>query len=368
MPFPDALGGITCFLKNLSQGNLPGSNPDVINPCIGGWIPDHSVTQGETTGEQSSPGGCTIRSGHIKIAAAHPILCQLIDVRSFISLLPIAGNIPVTQIVDIDQDKIRRFGFGFFLDNQLAIKHLPPPKSHPIWKRLREDIYRFVYEQAKINNQKDRIGMTRVYPEDFDPYPGCFLKKDINDKIVNFVIIYEDEAGKKYVSEVFDFDLPYEPEIKEGSDFLQVCLFGGAIFLLPYPNLVLQKGESFFSLTKEIPIISFRSKSRRYPAGYLSLEYSYIFDAAAKNYLRAGYKQLYELPYIEYLSSGVSLYTNFLGNNGIGIEASLGLFTIVDTFTLYTRYRFNIKMGDSPGNFHEISLGLYSSFFSFYLN
>jgi len=191
---------------------------------------------------------------------------------------------------------------------------------------------------------------------------------EFNSKIVNFIIVYEDEAGNKYIGETFDFDLPYEPEIKKGSDFLQVCLFAGAIFLLPYPNLVLQKGESFFSLTKEIPIISFRSKSRRYPAGYLSLEYSYIFKASAKNYLRAGYKQLYELPYIEYVSPGVSLYTNFLGNNGIGIEASLGLFTIVDTFTLYTRYRYNIKMGDSPGNFHEISLGLYSSFFSLYLN
>jgi len=191
---------------------------------------------------------------------------------------------------------------------------------------------------------------------------------DFNDKIVNFVILTEDEAGNKYVSEVFDFDLPYEPEIKGGSDFLQVCLFGGAIFLLPYPNLVFQSGESFFSLTKEIPIISFRSKSRRYPAGYLSLEYSYIFDASAKNYLRAGYKQIYELPYIQYFSPGVSLYTNFLGNNGIALETSIGLFTIVDTFTLYTRYRYNIKPGGSPGNFHEVSIGLYSSFFSYYLN
>ena len=191
---------------------------------------------------------------------------------------------------------------------------------------------------------------------------------EFNDKIVNFVILTEDEAGDINFSEVFDFDLPYEPEIKKGSGFLQVCLFAGAIFLLPYPSLVLQKEESYFSLTKEIPIFSFRSKSRRYPAGYLSLEYSYIFNVAAKNYLRAGYKQLYELPYIEYLSPGVSLYTNFLGNNGIGLETSIGLFTIVETFTLYTRYRFNIKMGDSPGNFHEISLGLYSSFFSYYLN
>lgn len=191
---------------------------------------------------------------------------------------------------------------------------------------------------------------------------------EFNDKIVNFVIVTEDEAGNKNISEIFDFDLPYEPEIKQGSDLVQVCLFAGAIFLLPYPSVVLQGEESYFSLTKEIPIFSFRSKSRRYPAGYLSLEYSYIFNAAAKNYLRAGYKQLYEVPYVEYLSPGVSLYTNFLGNNGIGLEASIGLFTIVDTFTLYSRYRYNIKMGDTPGNFHEVSIGLYSSFFSFYLN
>lgn len=190
---------------------------------------------------------------------------------------------------------------------------------------------------------------------------------ELSGKIVDFVVVTEDENGNKFVSEVFDFDLPYEPEAKEGSDLVQVCLFGGAIFLLPYPNLAVQNGESFFSLTKEIPIISFRSKSRRYPAGYLSLEYSYIFEASAKNYLRAGYKQFYKLPYIEYISPGVSLYTNFLGNNGIGLETSIGLFTIVDTFTLYTRYRFNIKMGDTPGNFHEISIGLYSSFFSVYL-
>jgi len=191
---------------------------------------------------------------------------------------------------------------------------------------------------------------------------------EFTGKIVNFVIVYEDEASNKYIGETFDFDLPYEPEIKEGSDFLQVCLFGGAIFLLPYPNLVFQSGESFFSLTKEIPIISLRSKSRRYPAGYLSLEYSYIFNASAKSYLRAGYKQFYELPYIEYFSPGVSLYTNFLGNNGIALETSIGLFTIVDTFTLYARYRYNIKPGGSSGNFHEVSIGLYSSFFSYYLN
>jgi hypothetical protein len=71
--------------------------------------------------------------------------------------------------------------------------------------------------------------------------------------------------------------------------------------------------------------------------------------------------------YLKYLSPGVSLYTNFLGNNGVAIEFSAGLFTIVDTFTLYARYRYNLKPGDSSGNFHEMSFGLYSGFFSFYL-
>lgn len=77
----------------------------------------------------------------------------------------------------------RMFGFHFFLDNQLFIKHLPPPKMHPIWMQLREDIYRFIYERAKIEHQKEIKGMTKVYPEDFDPYPGCFLKSDLEEKI-----------------------------------------------------------------------------------------------------------------------------------------------------------------------------------------
>ena len=71
----------------------------------------------------------------------------------------------------------------FFLDNQLAIKHLPPPKTHPVWMRLREDIHRFIYERAKIENQKMMMGMTMVHPDEFDPYPGCFLKSDLEEKI-----------------------------------------------------------------------------------------------------------------------------------------------------------------------------------------
>ena len=90
----------------------------------------------------------------------------------------------VTRGEDIDYlINAKMFGFDFFLDNKLSIKHLPPKKNHPIWKRFREDIYRFLYEQSKIRSQYEVNNMTRVSPEDFEPYPGEFLKDDLEDKI-----------------------------------------------------------------------------------------------------------------------------------------------------------------------------------------
>jgi hypothetical protein len=78
----------------------------------------------------------------------------------------------------------RMFGFNFFLDNQVAIRHLPPPRTHPVWKRFREDIYRLLYDRSKIVSQEKRLNMILVEPEDFDPYPGTFFKDDLEDKIL----------------------------------------------------------------------------------------------------------------------------------------------------------------------------------------
>lgn len=90
----------------------------------------------------------------------------------------------VTRGEDIDfLINSKMFGFDFFLDNKLNIKHLPPKKNHPIWKRFREDIYRFLYEQSKIRSQVEVNNMTMVEARDFDPYPGDFLKDDLEDKI-----------------------------------------------------------------------------------------------------------------------------------------------------------------------------------------
>jgi hypothetical protein len=102
--------------------------------------------------------------------------------RSLFKVVPFDPFVPRGEDIDFLMNA-KMFGFRFFLDNQLSIKHLPPPKSHPTWRQLREDIFRFVFEREKITRQQDRKGMRRVAPEEFDPYPGCFLKADLEEKI-----------------------------------------------------------------------------------------------------------------------------------------------------------------------------------------
>ncbi|MGB2762623.1 MAG: hypothetical protein WBC21_03780 [Minisyncoccales bacterium] len=102
--------------------------------------------------------------------------------RSLFTVVPFDPNVLRGEDIDF-LINARMFGYPFFLDNQLSIKHLPPSKTHPFWMQLREDIYRFIYERAKIEHQKEIKGMAKVYPENFDPYPGCFLKKDLEEKI-----------------------------------------------------------------------------------------------------------------------------------------------------------------------------------------
>jgi len=205
-------------------------------------------------------------------------------------------------------------------------------------------------------------------PTDLHKTDIALSNLSFKDNIVSFVIVTESDSGKISRSEVFDFDLPFEPQIKEGSDWITLCLFGSSIFLIPYPSYAAESQQSYFSLTKEIPVISFRSKSLNYPAGYLSFEYSYIFNSENPGYLRAGYKRIFEIPGIEYLSPGISLYTNFDTNVGISPEFSIGLLTIKDTFTMYVRCRTNFTFHSVGTNFQEIYIGFYSGLFSLYLD
>lgn len=184
---------------------------------------------------------------------------------------------------------------------------------------------------------------------------------------IPFFIVVEDSAGNTFYSERYEVDLPFETEVKGGSNFLTVCLFGGIIFGLPSPAYVNMQHDNYFSLTKEIPLVFLKTTGLGYPIGYFSAEYSHIFEAPVKNFFRIGYKHIIDIPGIEYISPGINGFTNFTGFNGISPELSIGWFKIYNLFTLYTRYRYNAKPGQAGSEFHEISLGLYSGFFAIYL-
>ena len=191
---------------------------------------------------------------------------------------------------------------------------------------------------------------------------------NVKKKSVPFIILVEDANGNKFSSEKYEFEMPEEVNIKGGSNFLYLCLFAGTVFLIPSPTYVVGQDDNYFSLTKEIPLISIRSSGYNYPMGYFSVEYSHIFNAPVKNYFRVGYKHLIPIKGIEYISPGVNGFTNFNGFNGISPEISIGWIKILNAFTLYSRYRFNVKPGTANSEFNEFTIGLYSNFFSFYLN
>ncbi len=77
----------------------------------------------------------------------------------------------------------RMFGFKTYLDNQLAIKHKAPPKTSPQWEQVREDISRFVFEKKKLEGQEGYPGLHHLQASELDPYPGEFLKDDLEEKI-----------------------------------------------------------------------------------------------------------------------------------------------------------------------------------------
>jgi hypothetical protein len=185
------------------------------------------------------------------------------------------------------------------------------------------------------------------------------------DKQVEFVVKSTDSLGNNYTSETFDFDLPFEPNVKGGSNILTLCLFGGAVFLLPNPGLVVQNNKAEWSLTKEIPLLAFR-KGYNYASSYFSFELSYFNIYKNKFNYRLGYKKIWEVKPIEFISAGVSGFSNFNNISGISPELTIGLFKLYESFTIYTRYRYNYVTSTKNG-FHEIYLGFYSGFFTIYL-
>ena len=103
--------------------------------------------------------------------------------RSLFEKVPFDPAVPRGEDIDYLMNA-RFFGHEFLLDNQLWIKHLPPPKCAPPWHQMRQDIIRFARERAKLATQpEDWSG--HITAGDFDPYPGRFLKSDFHDLVMD---------------------------------------------------------------------------------------------------------------------------------------------------------------------------------------
>ncbi|MDH4219578.1 MAG: hypothetical protein OEY18_09495 [Candidatus Aminicenantes bacterium] len=107
---------------------------------------------------------------------------NLVIHRDLFTRIPFDPSVPRGEDIDF-LINARMFGFKTYLDNQLSIKHDAPPKISPTWERLREDIFRFVFEKRKLEGQKGYPGIHPLQAADLDPYPGEFLKDDLEEKI-----------------------------------------------------------------------------------------------------------------------------------------------------------------------------------------
>jgi hypothetical protein len=129
---------------------------------------------------------------------------NLVIHRDIYTLIPFDPSIPRGEDIDF-LINARMFGFKTYMDNTLSIKHDAPPKTYPVWRRMREDILRFVFEKNKLDDQVDTPDMIRVSAEDLDPYPGEFLKQDLKEKVFRsnqmLAIDYLSQGEKKSASE-----------------------------------------------------------------------------------------------------------------------------------------------------------------------
>lgn len=190
-------------------------------------------------------------------------------------------------------------------------------------------------------------------------------KIEIDSAIIRYKIVVNNKDGLESTSDEYEVTLPKElvvhPESNVG--FYQMCL-GGIIYSIPSISFIRMQGESYWGIQKEVPLFSFYNGGYNYPSSYFSIEYAHILKAEKKNFLRFGYKMIFQMEEIKFISAGVTGFTDFLGYNGLSTEATVGLFQIKNVFTFYTRYRYNFQLIKGGTNFSELSIGLYANIFS----
>ncbi len=182
---------------------------------------------------------------------------------------------------------------------------------------------------------------------------------------IKYRLLVKNKLKIETTSDEYEVALPNQFLLTPTTDinWYQMCI-GGLVFSIPSVDYLVMDGKEYWGLSKEIPLFNFFGNGYNYPNGYFGIEYSHYLNAPSKNFVRFGYKHMFQFSEIKYISTGISLFGDFKGYNGLSAEISLGLFQIKNVFTVYTRYRYNFQPKSKGKDFYEFSLGLYSNIFS----
>ena len=77
---------------------------------------------------------------------------------------------------------LRMHGSDIWFDNKWVLRHLPP-ETKSEGKRFRQDTYRWLYEQAKIEFSWANIDLQKITAATLMPYPGAMLGKGLKSRI-----------------------------------------------------------------------------------------------------------------------------------------------------------------------------------------
>ncbi len=111
------------------------------------------------------------------------------------------NNIPFDPLVTRGEDidyliNSRLYGYNWMMDKELRIDHFPPPCRSKA--KLQEDVIRFVYEREKLRLAAGHPGLKAVTAEELAPYPGNFLKDDLEAEALQALAARRMEGNEEY--------------------------------------------------------------------------------------------------------------------------------------------------------------------------
>lgn len=259
---------------------------------------------------------------------------------------------PSDIIAQDDQDSIEVFVIESFI----------PPENQKVFK-----VSFYTTEECKstlfLNGNEVVISeeLTDDHRKEVDISSFMF-----DSTIAQYYIVVENADGKSNRSELFELELPKELVIEGAGGYFFSCLVGGVFFLTPSVSVVFDGDDSYMSFEKELPFLAFYNKHRSNILGYISAGYQFTDRYEHDHLFKLGYKHLIHVPVIEYIAPGINGVTDFNGFNAVSPELSVGIVKLYNVFTIYARGRYTFQPGESGNEFYDVSIGLFSSFFTFH--